>query len=243
MTVSVLMMVLAVFVFTSLREISCAFSDPFGDDDVDFPVENYMDDVRSLFAKLLGVATKGGGGGPDYEVSRVSSTPEQQLRGLHFAAHAPRAFRHGSCLELPPLLRLTTESKGDEPRSPRDEPPTLMMPQSPTAASSVTHLPLTSAARHESAPTVLLPPATAASPPPPPPQAQFPAPSSRYRDGSQEGRERSRREEPPVAGPAAPGDLASEVARAAQRRQQRLKELEERTGNEAHQRLGSSLDA
>ena len=228
MTVSVLMMVLAVFVFTSLREISCAFSDPFGDDDVDFPVENYMDDVRSLFAKLLGVATKGGGGGPDYEVSRVSSTPEQQLRGLHFAAHAPRAFRHGSCLELPPLLRLTTESKGDEP-------PTLMMPQSPTAASSVTHLPLTSAARHESAPTVLLPPATAASPPPPPPQAQFPAPSSRYRDGSQEGRERSRREEPPVAGPAAPGDLASEVARAAQRRQQRLKELEERTGNEAHQ--------
>jgi len=48
----------ALLVFTGLREVSAALSNPFGEDDLDFPIDEYMHAIRNIATNMSGVASR-----------------------------------------------------------------------------------------------------------------------------------------------------------------------------------------
>jgi predicted membrane chloride channel (bestrophin family) len=104
---SSIFMLTVLVVFTGLREMSAALSNPFGKDDLDFPVKQYMSAVRGLAASMAGVASKPVRGAKAFELPINTSSPELQLRSLHEAAHQQGSERSSACFEFPPTLQPT----------------------------------------------------------------------------------------------------------------------------------------
>jgi predicted membrane chloride channel (bestrophin family) len=103
---SSIFMFIALIIFTGLREMSAALSNPFGEDDVDFPIKQYMSAVRGLASNMAGVTSKPVRGGKAFELPINGGTPELQLRNLHEAAHQLGSARSSACFEFPPMLQL-----------------------------------------------------------------------------------------------------------------------------------------
>lgn len=99
---SPIFMFVALVIFTGLREMSAALSNPFGEDDMDFCIERYMSDVRGLASNMAGVTCSGKG----VELRIERGSPEQQLRNLHQAAHQLGSALSSACFEFPPMLQI-----------------------------------------------------------------------------------------------------------------------------------------
>eukprot|EP00967_Tisochrysis_lutea_P137642 scaffold247426_cov33-Tisochrysis_lutea.AAC.1 len=123
-TLSSVFMLIALIIFTGLRDLSAALSNPFGEDDMDFPIKEYMASVRTLASSMAGVTSKPVRNAGCLELPIKVPSAEQQLRGLHEAAHQLGSSRSQSCLEFPPMLQLP-QSKDNRNSSARSSAATV----------------------------------------------------------------------------------------------------------------------
>ena len=109
LTFSPVLMLIVLLIFTGLRELAAALSNPFGEDDVDFPVNKYMRTLRADFSLMAGVAgacnatTRVIKGDPDLGLS-----PENQCNALHDACSS--GGKHSKCFDFPPMFTDLVES-------------------------------------------------------------------------------------------------------------------------------------